>query len=195
MELCRRFASPAKRAKERIRSQRGARFVPGTAKSELVRKIAAAMFCACVFFAVLPVFAAVAPPIRSNSPKAVTSSASETVSVSDRVAALEEKVAAAQSAGDNAWMLVSSGLVLLMTGPGLALFYGGIVRKKNVLGTMMQSFALMALISVIWAVFGYSLCFAPGNPFLGGMDYAFLRNVGGSPNPAYAATIPQQTFM
>ena len=92
-------------------------------------------------------------------------------------------------------MLVSSALVLLMTGPGLALFYGGLVRKKNVLGTMMQSFSLMAWISVLWALFGYSLCFAPGNPFIGGLDYVLLHNVGGAPNPAYAATIPQQTFM
>jgi Amt family ammonium transporter len=92
-------------------------------------------------------------------------------------------------------MLVSSALVLLMTGPGLALFYGGLVRKKNILGTMMQSFALMALITVLWGLFGYSLCFAPGNQFIGGFDYAFLHNVGAAPNPAYAATIPQQTFM
>jgi Amt family ammonium transporter len=60
---------------------------------------------------------------------------------------------------------------------------------------MMQSFALMAWISVLWAIFGYSLCFAPGNPFIGGLDYAFLHNVGGAPNPAHAATIPQQSFM
>jgi Amt family ammonium transporter len=119
----------------------------------------------------------------------------EDKNISERVAALEQKVTDAQSAGDNAWMLVSSALVLLMTGPGLALFYGGLVRKKNVLGTIMQSFALMAVITVIWAVFGYSLCFAPGNSFIGGFDYLFLKNVGGAANPAYAATIPQQTFM
>ena len=88
-------------------------------------------------------------------------------------------MADAQSAGDNAWMLVSSGLVLLMTGPGLALFYGGLVRKKNVLGTMMQRFSSMAWISVLWALFGYSLCFAPGNPFIGGLDYVLLHNVAG----------------
>src|SRR5580704_1753446 len=113
----------------------------------------------------------------------------------DRIAQLQQQIADAKSAGDNAWMLMSAALVLLMTGPGLALFYGGLVRKKNVLGTMMQSFALMAWISVLWAIFGYSLCFAPGNPFIGGLDYAFLHNVGGAPNPAYAATIPQQSFM
>ena len=116
-------------------------------------------------------------------------------SVDERIAALEQKVADAQSSGDNAWMLMSAALVLLMTGPGLALFYGGLVRQKNILGTMMQSFALMAFITVLWGLFGYSLCFAPGNPFIGGLDYVFLRNVGAAPNAVYAATIPHQTFM
>ena len=78
------------------------------------------------------------------------------------IAALKAAVADAKMSADNAWMLVSSALVLMMTGPGLALFYGGLVRKKNVLGTMMQSFAMMALITVLWAIVGYSLCFAAG---------------------------------
>jgi len=82
----------------------------------------------------------------------------------------------------------------MMTGPGLALFYGGLVRKKNVLGTMMQSFGLMALITVLWALFGYSLCFDSGH-FIGGFGYAFLHGVGPAPNADYAPTIPQQTFM
>jgi len=112
-----------------------------------------------------------------------------------RLAALESSVKAAQSAGDNSWMLISSALVLMMTGPGLALFYGGLVRKKNVLGTMMQSFVLMALVTVLWAVVGYSLVFSEGSPFLGGLKYLFLDGVGAAPNPDYAATIPQQTFM
>jgi len=92
-------------------------------------------------------------------------------------------------------MLTSAALVLLMTGPGLALFYGGLVRRKNVLGTMMQSFAMMAVVSLIWAVCGYSLVFAPGNAFIGDLRYAFLNGVGAAPNPAYAPTIPHQTFM
>src|ERR1017187_1191919 len=74
-----------------------------------------------------------------------------------RLSDLDKATKSAQSAGDNAWMLVSAALVLMMTGPGLALFYGGLVRRKNVLGTMMQSFVLMALVTVIWALFGYSL--------------------------------------
>ena len=92
-------------------------------------------------------------------------------------------------------MLVSSALVLMMTGPGLALFYGGLVRKKNVLATMMQSFALMAIITIVWAVIGYSLSFGTGNSFVGAFNHIFLRGVGLQPDADYSATIPQQTFM
>ena len=113
----------------------------------------------------------------------------------ERLARLEQKTADAQSAGDNAWMLTCSALVLMMTGPGLALFYGGLVRRKNVLATMMHSFALMAIVTVLWAVIGYSLCFHSGNGFIGGFGYSFLHGVGAAPDPDYAATIPQQTFM
>ena len=113
----------------------------------------------------------------------------------DRLAKLEQDVAEARSAGDNAWMLMSSALVLMMTGPGLALFYGGLVRKKNVLGTMMQSFGLMAIVTVLWAIVGYSLCFSAGTSFIGGLGHVFLRGVGAAPDPDYAATIPQQTYM
>jgi len=102
---------------------------------------------------------------------------------------------AAQSAGDNAWMLTSAALVLMMTGPGLALFYGGLVRKKNVLATMMQSFVLMAVITVLWGVVGYSFSFGEGNSFIGGLRYVFLSGVDSAPNADYAATIPHQTFM
>src|SRR5580704_639639 len=115
--------------------------------------------------------------------------------VSARIASLEAATKSAQSAGDNAWMLVSAALVLMMTGPGLALFYGGLVRRKNVLGTMMHSFALMAVVSVVWAMVGYSLAFGEGNAFIGDLRYLFLNGVGGAPNADYAATIPQQTFM
>ena len=116
-------------------------------------------------------------------------------SMEERLAQIEKATISAQSAGDNAWVLVCSALVLLMTGPGLALFYAGLVRKKNVLATMMQSFVLMAVITVLWALYGYSLAFAEGTPFVGNFSYALLRGVGASPNADYAATIPQQTFM
>jgi Amt family ammonium transporter len=111
------------------------------------------------------------------------------------LATLDQRVSAAQSAADNAWMLVSAALVLMMTGPGLALFYGGLVRQKNTLAIMIQSFALMALITVLWAVIGYSLCFSEGTPIVGGFGYALLRGVGVDPNADYAGTIPHLTFM
>ncbi len=120
----------------------------------------------------------------------------------DRIAMLEKQAAdnaaaigAAQTSGDNAWMLVSAALVLMMSGPGLALFYGGLVRKKNILGTMMQTFAMMAVITVLWALVTYSLAFGEGNAFIGGLHNMFLHGVGLAPDVKYAATIPLQTFM
>jgi Amt family ammonium transporter len=113
----------------------------------------------------------------------------------EKLAALDAAVKSAQSSGDNAWMLASCALVLLMTGPGLALFYGGLVRRKNVLSTMMHSFVLMALATVMWALFGYSLAFGEGNAFIGGTQYLMLNGVGVDPNADYAATIPHLTFM
>jgi Amt family ammonium transporter len=92
-------------------------------------------------------------------------------------------------------MLVSSALVLMMTGPGLALFYGGLVRKKNVLSTMMYSFAMMGMVTVIWGVVGFSLAFGPGSGVIGNFQHLFLHGVGAAPDPDYAATIPLQTFM
>jgi Amt family ammonium transporter len=104
--------------------------------------------------------------------------------------------AATIDTGDNAWMLTSSALVLMMTAPGLALFYGGLVRSKNVLNLLMQSFIMVALISVQWVLWGYSLAFGPDHGHVvGGLDWIGLRGVGGEPNADYAATIPHQTFM
>lgn len=116
-------------------------------------------------------------------------------SVEDRLAAVEKQTADAKGAADNAWMLTSAALVLMMTGPGLALFYGGLVRKKNVLSTMMQSFAMMALITILWGLVSFSLAFGPGTSFIGGFQHLFLHGVGGEPDAAYAGTIPFQTFM
>jgi len=108
---------------------------------------------------------------------------------------LDVAVQHAQLSADNGWMLVSAALVLMMTIPGLALFYGGLVRKKNVLSTMMHSFAMAGIISVVWAFVGFSLCFGSGTWFIGGFHHVFLRGVGSAPDPAYAATIPLATFM
>src|SRR5208283_5025575 len=113
-----------------------------------------------------------------------------------RIEALQPSAASPVNTGDNAWVLVSSALVLMMTAPGLILFYGGLVRSKNVLATMMHSLILMALVSALWMVFGYSMAFAPGNGFVGNpLTYFMLRGVGGAPNPDYAGTVPQQSFM
>ncbi len=117
------------------------------------------------------------------------------VSAEDRLSKLEQAASAAQSTGDNAWMLMSAALVLMMTGPGLALFYSGLVRRKNVLATMMQSFTMMAVVTVLWALYGYSFAFAEGNAVIGGINHVLLRGVGFEPNATYAATIPHQTFM
>jgi Amt family ammonium transporter len=118
-----------------------------------------------------------------------------TAALQQHLQQLDQAVAQAQMSADNAWMLVCAALVLMMTIPGLALFYGGLVRKKNVLSTMMHSFAMAGIISVVWALVGYSLCFGSGTSFIGGFHHLFLRGVGAAPDAAYAATIPQGTFM
>jgi Amt family ammonium transporter len=118
--------------------------------------------------------------------------------IEERVARLEaaSRQAPVINAGDNAWVLASAALVLMMTAPGLILFYGGLVRRKNVLGTMMQSLILMALVSALWMVYGYSMAFGEGNPFFGNpFQYFMLKGVGAAPNPAYAPTVPQESFM
>jgi ammonium transporter, Amt family len=98
--------------------------------------------------------------------------------------------------GDTAWVLVAAALVLLMTAPGLALFYGGMVRRKNVLATLMQSFILAGLITIQWVLFGYSLAFSPDHHgLIGGLSWLGLNSVGSLPNPDYAATIPHSVYM
>ena len=93
-------------------------------------------------------------------------------------------------AGDTAWLLISTALVMLMT-PGLALFYGGMVRRKNVLATILQSFIALGVISVQWVLIGYSLAFGPDiGHFIGSLQWFGLNHVGLTPNPDYAATVP-----
>jgi len=124
--------------------------------------------------------------------------AEASLSVEQRITKLEQAAQAAPAinSGDNSWMLVSTAFVLMMTAPGLILFYGGLVRTKNVLSTMMHSLILMALMSAVWMVFGYSMAFGEGNAFFGNpTQYLFLNGVGSAPNPDYAGTIPHQSFM
>ncbi len=106
-----------------------------------------------------------------------------------------EAPAAKVDTGDTAWLLSSSALVLLMT-PGLALFYGGMVRRKNVLGTIMHSFVAMGIITIQWVIFGYSLSFGPDiGHFIGNLDWAGLKSVGFEPNADYGPTVPHQAYM
>jgi ammonium transporter, Amt family len=138
------------------------------------------LFCSCT------VLAAHAVAVSGNSAPVVSP---------ERIARLEQAVNAAQASADNSWMLASSALVLMMTGPGLALFYGGLVRRKNVLSTMMQSFAMMAIITISWAFLSFSLAFDSGSSFIGGLHHIFLHGVGVAPDPAYSGTLPFQTYM
>jgi ammonium transporter, Amt family len=165
-------------------------------KKTLIPRLALLFFCICCPLTLLAHSAAA--PARSDPPAAASAGANQTPSrepANARLTALELQVADAKGSADNAWMLVSSALVLLMTGPGLALFYGGLVRKKNVLATMMQSFAMMGIITVVWAIFGFSLAFGSGNSFIGGFHNAFLHGVGPAADADYAGTIPLETFM
>ena len=98
------------------------------------------------------------------------------------------------NSGDTAFVLIAAAMVLLMT-PGLAFFYGGMVRRKNVLGVLMQCFVIMCVLGLQWVLLGYSLAFAPGNSFIGSLDWVGLKDVGLEPYADYAATIPHQAFM
>ncbi len=100
----------------------------------------------------------------------------------------------AVSSGDTAWLLVSAALVMLMT-PGVALFYGGMVRRKNLLSTMMMSVMALAVVSILWVLYGYSLCFAPGTGLIGGLSFLGLGRVGQAPSDIYATTVPHLAFM
>jgi Amt family ammonium transporter len=137
----------------------------------------AALALSLAVLTVGPVFADDVPP----APDAATSAAVPMPPVADT--------------GDTAWMLMSAALVLLMT-PGLAFFYGGLVRRKNMLSVLMQCFTLMCLISVQWVLFGYSLSFGPDiKGLIGGLDWIGLKGVGLEPYPDYSATVPHQAFM
>jgi len=121
----------------------------------------------------------------------------EEAGVAPSITAAVEQTAPAPKVdpGDTSWVLISTALVMLMT-PGLALFYGGMVRRKNVLGTIMQSFIALGVMTVLWVLYGYSLSFGPDvGHIIGNLDWIGLKGVGLEPNPDYAATIPHQAFM
>jgi ammonium transporter, Amt family len=143
----------------------------------------------------LGAFAAVAnaqQPVAPSSAPAATTPAPATSAAPATPAAAPLKI----DKGDTAWMLTSSALVLLMTAPGLALFYAGMVRQKNALATLMHSFIIMALISIQWVIWGYTLAFGPDvGGIIGNLDWIGLRNVGAEPFEAYSKTIPHSVFM
>ena len=147
-----------------------------------------------------PTFAQDAAP--AAAPEAASAAPAEAAPAAEAEAAPAAEEAAPVSpinSGDTAWMLTSTALVLLMTIPGLALFYGGMVRKKNVLATVMQSFAITCMVTVLWMVAGYSLAFSDGSgilaPFVGGLSKAFLAGMALDSTHALAGTIPESVFM
>jgi Amt family ammonium transporter len=129
---------------------------------------------------------------RSAMPRIVTALAAGSVSLILSGAAMAQAATAKLDSGDTAWMLTSTALVLMMTIPGLALFYGGMVRKKNVLSVLMQCFAITCLMSILWMVAGYSFAFAEGNAFIGGLSKVFLNDLTVD---ALNGTIPDSLFM
>jgi len=142
--------------------------------------------------AVLLVLGAAASSVFAQAPQAPLPAAGALAPPGAPAAAAPSKI----DKGDTAWMLTSTALVLMMTAPGLALFYGGMVRQKNALGTLMQSFIIMALISIQWVLWGYSLAFGPDKGgIIGGLEWIGLRGVGLEPFDAYSKTIPHQAFM
>jgi len=163
--------------------------------------IAAAMMLAIVALMPVGAFAQPAPDAATETP--ATEAPAEAAPAEEAAPATEPALAphAAKTAldtGDTAWMLTSTALVLMMTIPGLALFYSGMVRKKNILATAAQSFAITALMTVLWAIIGYSLAFTHGggsNDFIGGFDRFMLAGMGVDVSHSLAGSIPESVFM
>jgi len=165
-----------------------------------MRTFLSIMWAAAVITLSIPTFAqdAAAPAAPVAAPEATTEAPAEApaeaapAEAAPAEAPAEEPAAPVLNSGDTAWMLTSTLLVLMMTIPGVALFYGGMVRKKNVLATVMQSFAITCLVTVLWMVAGYSLAFSEGSAYLGGFSKVFLNGVGVG---AMSGTIPESVFM
>jgi Amt family ammonium transporter len=148
--------------------------------------------CHAACLLVLWVLVSFAPLMSAQTAGAQTPAPPASLTPAAPAAAPQPKI----DRGDTAWMLTSAALVLMMTIPGLFLFYGGLVRRKNVLGTIMHSFIIVALISIQWVLWGYSLAFGPDiGGIIGGLDWLGLSGVGLDPNPDYADSIPHQAFM
>lgn len=185
-------------------------------RSKIRRRGWLAMLMACTLAVVLSqAFELKAQETQATAPvaeaPAVTGTAKAEPSLDQRVADLEayinntargsdaadSKVASkvpGAGPGHNAWMMTSAALVLFMTLPGLALFYGGLVRKKNVLSVLAQCMGIAGLVTILWWAVGYSLVFSPGGPLLGNLDFAFLKGVDSNPNTNYSYWVSQNIF-
>jgi Amt family ammonium transporter len=162
--------------------------------SDGVKKRATILLAVAVLLLAIPLWGVAQEGTMEAAPEATAEAPVEPAV--EASAAESEPPAPTVDTGDTAWVLTCTALVLLMTAPGLALFYGGMVRKKNALGTIMHSFIILCVVSVIWVLWGYTLAFGPDKGgWIGGLDWLGLAGVGGDPNADYAGTIPHQAFM
>ncbi|MEW6684469.1 MAG: ammonium transporter [Nitrospirota bacterium] len=162
--------------------------------SDGVKKRVTILLAVAVLFLAIPFMGMAQEAATEAAPEAAAEAPAEPAA--EAPAAEAAPPAPTVDTGDTAWVLTSTALVLLMTAPGLALFYGGMVRKKNALGTIMHSFIILCVVSVIWVLWGYTLAFGPDKGgWIGGLDWLGLNGVGGDPNTDYAGTIPHQAFM
>jgi ammonium transporter, Amt family len=171
--------------------------------TQLLRSFALSIFVAALALNASAALADVAPPAPAAAADAdVAQLARSLAEVNARMSDVEayltnsapKKLAGTPGPGHNGWMMTSAALVLFMTLPGLALFYGGLVRQKNVLSVLAQCLACAAVVAVIWFAFGYSAVFSSGTPYVGGMKYALLEGVGAAPNPDYSPWVSQSVF-
>ena len=164
-----------------------------------MRTLLTVLWAAALISLSIPTFAqdaaAPAAPAAAEAPAAAPADAAAPAAAAPAEPAAAEAAPPTINTGDTAWMLTSTALVLLMTVPGLALFYGGMVRKKNVLATVMQSFAITCLVTVLWMIAGYSLAFTEGNAYFGGFSRLLLAGMGSDAISPLAATIPESVFM
>ena len=162
-----------------------------------MRTLLTIMWAAAAISLSIPTFAqdAAAPAAPVAAPEATTMAPADAAAPAAADTAPAAAPAPKVDSGDTAWMLTSTALVLMMTIPGLALFYGGMVRKKNVLATIMQSFAITCLVTVLWMVAGYSLAFTEGSPYIGGLSRLFLGGMAIDGFSSLAGTIPESVFM
>jgi Amt family ammonium transporter len=163
--------------------------------------VSAALSLLVVLVVAAPTAFAQSEPVSAVASAAPQGPGATNADLEARIADLEAyvnntapKALSAPGPGHNAWMMTSTALVLFMTLPGLALFYGGLVRRKNVLSVMAQCFGCAGFVTILWWLGGYSLAFAKGSPFLGSLTFALLRGVGGAPNPDYAPWVSHSVF-